>query len=155
MKIKHTRSNKYANAAIEIMMANMEIQEEANVGSFWYDPVNDELFGVHSVPVSSLQFYESKQFQANVKTGPKLHQTIWKKESMRGKDIRFKEDYTKAPRGRVFEFENIGFVVFTGDWINDYPNAKDLIISEFDLPKNTEFRIDEHWNVGRGWSNEF
>ena len=59
------------------------------------------------------------------------------------------------PRGRVFEFKDEGFIVFTGSWINDYPEAKDEIIYEFQLPADTKFVQDEHWDLGHGWSNEF
>ena len=61
-----------------------------------------------------------------------------------------------VPRGRVFEFKNEGFKVYTGKWIDNYPQVKDLIIEEFQLPKeDTEFRQDYHWDIGHGWINEF
>lgn len=59
------------------------------------------------------------------------------------------------PRGRVFEFKDKGFVVFTSDWINDYPEAKQDIIFEFQLPGDTKFERDYHWDIGHGWSNGF
>ena len=62
---------------------------------------------------------------------------------MRKKDKRFKGDYTQVPRGRVFQFEDGTFVVFTGDWINNYPDVKSLILEEFDLPEDaTTFKQD-------------
>lgn len=61
-----------------------------------------------------------------------------------------------VPRGRVFEFQDEGFRVYTGKWINDYPNVKELIIKEFQLPiDKTKFLIDSHWDIGHGWSQEF
>lgn len=155
MKIKHIREDDNVNAAIEVMMSNMYMQDDSDVGCFWYDTKLNELFGVNAVPSSSMSFYHSNQFNADVRTGPRLHQSIWKKESIRCKDKRFNGDYTLIPRGRVFEFKDQGFVVFTGDWINEYPEAKSEILLEFNLPNNTEFRIDEHWNIGRSWSDEF
>lgn len=120
-----------------------------------FDPKEIELFGVESVPASSMQYYESPQFHARVRTGPKLHSSIWQREYKRQKDTRFRGDYTKVPRGRVFEFKPNKFIVFTGSWINDYPVVKQLVKREFNLPDNTEFRIDEHWDIGHGWSEEF
>lgn len=155
MVIKKLRKDDNVNAAIEVMMASMDMQDEPEIGCFWFDLKAIELFGVESVPASSMQYYESPQFHARVRTGPKLHSSIWKREYMRQKDIRFRGDYTKVPRGRVFEFEPDKFVVFTGSWINRYPIAKQLIEQEFNLPDDTEFRIDEHWDIGYGWSEEF
>ena len=155
MIIKKRRADDSINAAIEVMMASMEMQDDPEVGCFWYDPKKNELFGVNSVPVSSMNFYNSPQFHTQVRTGPKLHESIWKKEAIIGRDRRFRGDYTKVPRGRVFEFKNDGFKVMTGSWINDYPQAKQLIMLEFNLPENTEFRVDEHWDIGHGWSEEF
>jgi hypothetical protein len=49
----------------------------------------------------------------------------------------------------IFIVENVG------DWIKDYPSCKDLILIEFQLPKdNTEFVIDSHWDLGHGWSDK-
>lgn len=63
-------------------------------------------------------------------------------------------DYTKYPRGRIFEIKNKGFVVCVGKWINDYPRVKRLVTDEFQLPENTEFIIDQHWDLGHGWSDK-
>jgi len=38
------------------------------------------------------------------------------------------------------------------DWINKYPNAKPLIIEEFNLNEQQyAFEVDTHWEVGHGW----
>ena len=72
------------------------------------------------------------------------------------KDKRSNGNYTLVPRGRVFEFKDVGYVVFTGEWIDNCPEAKDLILFEFNLPEDkTEFRKDSHWDIGHGWSQEF
>ena len=42
-----------------------------------------------------------------------------------------------------------------GNWIDKYPQCKDEIIYEFQLPEDTEFVKDVHWNIGRGFSDEF
>lgn len=152
MKIRENNKN---NSAIQTMKNDMSIQDDIMVGSFWYDVNNNELFGIDQVPASSRAYYDSKQFGSKVRTGPILHQTRWKKEAVKRKDKRFFGDYTKVPRGRVFDYEDIGPVVFTGSWIEQYPQAKQLVIDEFDLPDNTVFYYDEHWDLGHGWSDEF
>lgn len=150
------RVDKQAMAAMEAMINSMASQSNAELGPFWYDKNNKELFGVHSSPAEDCAWYKSSQFGIEVRTGKALHETIWKKEHFRGKDRRFNGNYTLVPRGRVFEFKDVGYVVFTGDWIDNYPEAKDLILFEFNLPKDkTEFRKDSHWDIGHGWSQEF
>lgn len=156
MKIFKHRDDDYVNTAIETMMQSLEDDsQEPSLGIFWYDVYNDELFGVNSSLASECPSYTSSTFNCTVKTTKKLHEQVWKKEFHRKKDRRFLiKDYTKVPRGRVFWFEGVGYVVFTGEWIDKYPQVKELIRIEFDLPKDTEFRKDEHWNIGHGWSDE-
>lgn len=141
---------------IKTMSESFSKQDDPMVGSFWYDPIKKELYGVSSTLAEDVPFYKSNQFNDEVKTGRQLHEKIWQKEFYRKKDNRFSGDYTQKPRGRVFEFKDKGFVVFTGEWINKYPEVKKLVIEEFQLPKDkTEFRIDSHWDLGHGWSQEF
>lgn len=142
--------------AIDVMKASDSIQDSPMVGSFWYDPNQNELFGVSSELSERIPYTKSTSMSSNIRTGGKLHKNIWKKEFHKGKDARFKGNYTSIPRGRVFEFENDGFKVYVGSWIDTYPEAKSLIIEEFELPKdNTEFIKDMHWDLGHGWSEEY
>lgn len=143
------------NALKELMQHNMEYQNEPEVGIFWYDPETDDLFGVKSASVEDVDYYQSNLFGCQVKTCRPLHYKVWEKEYFRGKDARFRGDYTLVPRGRVFYVKDRGPVVVVGHWINDYPTAEDAILSEFNLPKDTEFMIDEHWDLGHGWSDKF
>ena len=156
LKEKRLRDDPVTNAAMQAMIDSMEYQDAPMVGSFWYDIEGDDLFGVSSVPAESMKFYQSPEWETLVRTGPKLHSSIWKKEYHRGRDKRFLGDYTQVPRGRVFEFKDQGFIVFTGDWIDQYPQVKSYILDEFQLPaSNTVFKKDIHWDLGHGWSNEF
>lgn len=156
MKVYKRREDNFINAAMEAMIQNDATSNEGMVGSFWYDPEEHELFGVNSVPVSDCTPYRSSLFDVSVRTASKLHEKIWKKEHYRGKDPRFFGDYTQVPRGRVFYREDGVFVVCVGRWIEKYPECKDLVIDEFELPADaTVFKQDEHWDIGHGWSNEF
>lgn len=143
------------NALKELMQANIEYQDEPEVGIFWYDVDADDLFGVKSASVSDVDYYQSNLFNCKVKTCRPLHYKVWEKEYFRGKDNRFRGDYTLVPRGRIFFVEGRGPVVVVGNWINDYPSAKTMILDEFNLPEDTEFMIDEHWDLGHGWSDKF
>lgn len=139
----------------ELMSENMSHQEDGEVGIFWYDTEQDDLFGVRSASVEDVPFYKSNLFNTQVKTCRPLHYKIWEKEYHRGRDKRFRGDYTLVPRGRIFYVKDRGFVVVVGDWIDDYPTAKELIIDEFNLPADAEFQKDIHWNIGHGWSDKF
>ncbi len=144
-----------AKSAMDIMLDNDKYQDDPEVAMFWYDPEEDELFGIKSTVATNLNWYHSNQFDADIRTDTHLHKNIWQKEYFRGKDIRFQGDHTLVPRGRVFEFKNKGFIVFTGDWIDDYPQVKQYILDEFNLPADTQFKKDVHWDIGHGFSEEF
>lgn len=148
-------SNPEVNALKELMASNIDKQDDSEVGIFWYDSDNNELFGIKSADVNDVPFYKSTIFDDEVKTCTSLHYKVWDRESRRGKDKRFSGDYTLVPRGRVFFVKDRGFVVIVGDWIDKYPEAKDEILFEFNLPENTEFQKDPHWCIGHGWSDKF
>ena len=149
-------SSEDINALKELMAENIKHQDDGEVGIFWYDEENDDLFGVRSANVNDVPFYKSNLFNGKeVKTCRPLHYKVWEKEYYRGKDKRFQGDYTLVPRGRIFFVKDEGFVAVVGDWIDEYPQAKATILYEFNLPDNTEFRVDEHWNLGHGWSDKF
>ena len=155
MKMFKVRESNEVNSMLELMKSNDELKDEPFVGSFWYDPIKDELFGIYSVLASDTPFVTSKLFNTKVRTGRKLHKDIWRKEQFKKKDARFNGDHTLMPRGRVFQLEDGSFKVMVGDWIDDYPQCKEEIIYEFQLPDDVEFIKDEHWNIGKGFSDEF
>ena len=147
-------NDKMSNSFRQLMLDNIELENEPSLGIFWYDVYNTELFGVSSTLAQDVPFQESSLFNKPVKTTRRLHYQIWNKEKNKGKDKRFQGDYTKVPRGRIFEVKDDGFIVCVGKWIDNYPNCKNLILNEFDLPEDTKFKIDSHWDLGHGWSNE-
>lgn len=126
------------------------------VGLFWFDSEDFDLKGVASIPYN--------QLRSGNTTHPKLHKQIWTKEyhhnlSRKNRGLsyddfwfRFK-NYEMAPRGRVFYYSGI-FYVLVGQWATNYPGLKDLILETFDLPSNTKFKYDEHWDIGYEWSSE-
>ena len=127
--------------------------EKAEVGIFWYNPIDEELFEVHSMPASSLKKGEY--------TYPKLHKTIWNELYQRAKNRKKKgleyesiylKDYTQVPRGRIF-LKDAVFYIFTGSWVDK--KIQKMIIKRFNLQKcEVVFKIDTHWELGHGWSSE-
>lgn len=147
--------NNNINLIRTLMKENNEYVGEPCVGIFWYDSENNELFGVRSNIADDVTYYKSEISDRQIRTTRFMHYAIWQKESNKGADPRFQTmNYTKVPRGRVFEVKDKGFEVYTGKWIEQYPECKQLIIDEFDLPDDTEFIIDSHWDLGRGWSDK-
>ena len=141
------------NEMMDYMSKNLGNQDDPYVGIFWYDPSARELFGIDKV--HSLE----KDFNTNgAKTTNTLHRDFWQKQHHKDKALnrqsRFIGDYSMTPRGRVWQERNKGFFVTVGEWINQHPEAKKLILLEFDLPKDTKFIIDPHWNIGSGWSGD-
>lgn len=122
-----------------------EIQDDPCVGLFWYDPDEDDLFGVESSIATGLSFKPDVFFRSNVKTNGMTLKLAWEKRLRREKDPRFKGSYDSFPRGYVVEIENEGYKVFVGSWIDEHPSARKLIVDEFQLPEGkTEFVKNDH-----------
>jgi hypothetical protein len=139
---------------IHSMSDNFEAQEDPRVGIFWYEPEDDELFGVTSAGVSELSFDAHGR-----KTVKILHKTWWKKQQEKARakgqlTAKFMKDYTQTPRGRVFQQESGLFELMCGSWISDH--IIDLVKDEFNLQDaSLEVKVDVHWEIGHGWSEEF
>jgi len=140
---------------ISSMSDNFDIQEDPMVGIFWYDNIDDELFGVTSAMASELSFNSQGK-----KTVGMLHKTWWKRQQEREKakgkvSERFLQDYTMLPRGRIFQDKTENhFELMCGSWINDH--IIELIKEEFNL-QNVPLKVivDTHWEIGHGWSEEY
>lgn len=160
-EIIHSSEQDHDNA-INLMKTFMD-NGNPKVGIFWYNYVDNILFGVEK---GDVELYTN---QGNSITYPKLHKTYWQKQHHRAvakgdvNSIFYKEhNYTSIPRGRIF-LERDVFYVNVGSWINGEVNGlncinkeklRELIIDEFNLPEDFVFRIDHHWDIGHGWSEE-
>ena len=147
---------------MDSMRDNVDAQSGPKVGMFWYNPARNVLIGVHSAFARELPFNQKGR-----KTVQILHHTAWpgvrKAATAIGStdSIWDEEDYTQVPRGRVFQIEAPGsnkeyFDVLVGGWADEYPQAMELIIDEFNLrDSNFTFIHSEHWDIGRGTSEIF
>lgn len=142
------------------LMENYLAPEAPKLGIFWYDYMKEQLFGVEKQEVTD------EQMKKGMHTLPKLHRSYWQKWHHRAvakndtSSIYYQEhNYTLIPRGRIFLTDGV-FTVRVGDWIKDGVNGHkidpeklhDLICDEFDIPEDFQFVMDEHWNLGHGWS---
>ena len=146
------------------VMSKFYDDETPKVGIFWYDIKNKVLFGVEKDDAE--KYIEDR----GVGTLHKLHRTYWNKKHHRAiakretSSIFYNENnYTNIPRGRVFVNSDGTLFVAVGSWIEgkihnevvlDPEFVRELIIDEFNLPDDVEFKVDEHWNIEHGWSED-
>ena len=153
-KVQAMSKEDYAKA-IRLMEANRGHGDDPKVGIFWYNAAWKELFGVVSHPVRD---YTRANASGGRITCSEMHEDVWKKEYNRQK---FRGDgsgpfigpYENKPRGRVFYLmEEDRFVVAVGKWLDENPEARALILDEFDLPADkTTFEYAIHWDIGHTW----
>lgn len=147
-----------AERTMETMAQNLETQNNPKVGIFWYSPVNKNLFGVIAIDKDS---YSKPNAGGGLITCKELHEDVWKRE-FRNQKYKLNGvgpyigDYKNKPRGRVFYSpDEDKFYIMVGSWINDNPEAIDLIIDRYDLNNcNVEVKISIHWEIGMGWENK-
>lgn len=160
--INHTDGDEHRS--IIDSMAPFIDNGKPKLGIFWYDVVNQSLFGVEKMDADQATFVNGRA------TIPLLPQTYWQKQHHRAEakgdtsSIFYQEhNYTLIPRGRVFlEEATDRFYVCVGSWLNDGVGVKtvdaeklhELLEDEFNLPVDFEFVIDYHWDLGHGWSEE-
>lgn len=133
---------------IDYMSTSIGNENDPRIGIFWYLPKENKLFGVLEDDPSDRPFNMNGD-----RTIKRLHYQHWAKQKAKG-EKGYVGDYTMVPRGRVWENEKTGFFVTVGSWIHEYPQAKELIIAEFDLPSDVEFRENSHWDIGSGWEGD-
>jgi hypothetical protein len=121
--------------------------DKGNVGIFWYDVKENKLIGVSKVP-TEVAYQNEKGFRTTTVLHRDFFPAIMNK---------FPEyfDFMDVERGRLFyDTNNNKYFVMVGSWAKDYPQVKDLIISEFGLEgREVELKEDEHWDIGRGDSD--
>ena len=159
-----SNSNKEEHQEMIDVMSAFFDDGKPQVGIFWYDYAHNTLFGVQKDDAD--KYIEER----GIGTLHKLHKTYWQKQHHRAltkgdeKSIFYVEsNYTLIPRGRVFVKPNGTLFVAVGEWIKgeingqqvvDAEQLRELLEDEFNLPEGFEFVVDEHWNIGHGWSGD-
>ena len=143
-----------AERTMETMAQNLETQNNPKVGIFWYSPVNKSLFGVIAIDKDS---YSKPNAGGGLITCKELHEDVWKREFKNeiNEAGYYKGDYRQTPRGSVFYSpDEDKFYIMVGSWINDNPEAIDIIVDRYDLKDcKVEVKISVHWEIGMGWEN--
>lgn len=138
---KENIKNASMNAAIEYIKKLKEIQNTPTVGHFFYDEINNELYGVHSTFALGVEFMFSKRLNKNIKTINYSHKSIWLKGIKGNKDDRLIKDYNNLHKGSVIQVENEGFYIFINKWMIRYHNVIDLVKFEFNLGYKVKVKI--------------
>lgn len=142
-------------AVMSQMAANRGKDSEPKVGLFWYNRARNELFGVVSHRISD---YSRANASDGRITCSEMHEDVWKREYRKQKYSKdgngpYVGAYQDKPRGRIFyNMETDTYEVAVGKWIEEYPQAYDLIIEEFNLPREkTSAKYAVHWDIGMSW----
>lgn len=138
-----------------LMAGNRGKDSEPKVGIFWYNRANNTLFGVVSHRIGD---YTKANASDGRITCSEMHEDVWKKEFRKQKYHNgghgpYIGSYQDKPRGRVFYNINTDtFEVAVGKWLEEYPQAYQLILEEFDLPADrTQPKYAVHWDIGMCW----
>ena len=143
--------------AMNLMASNRGKDDEPKVGIFWYDPRKGDLFGVRSHRVSDYLNPNSRSEFGSISCS-EMHEDVWKKEYHRQKYKNggigpFTGAYEMTPRGRIFYNPDTNvFTIAVGSWIEQYPQAVELIVDEFNLRQSRyEVKTAHHWDIGQKW----
>ena len=120
----------------EAMMADMKSFDEPMpaVGIFWYDPEEHDFFGIKKQEITPKRIEESLQLGITKIDYPLA-------------------DHPKATHGRV-AWNIDHFIVFVGQWAKDNEEELTTLIDKYFALPYFEFRYDEHWDLGHGWSGD-
>ena len=150
-------SDEQYKEAIDTMAKNRGVGDEPKVGIFWYNATLQQLFGVVTHKRTD---YLRPNSGGGLITCSEMHEDVWKKEFRKQKyhgdgTGPFKGEYQMKPRGRVFYSPvEDQYIIAVGSWIDEHPDAIDIIIEEFDLPREkTIVKKASHWDIGQTWAS--
>ena len=108
-------------------------QQMPSVGIFWYDVDDHTLFGVRKKELTPREVEEAAE-----KGIFYIDYGVFNKEEYAGRIV----------------WDNNKFIVQVGKWAEPIQDElSDLLEKEFSLPY-FEFKYDEHWDLGHGWSGD-
>ena len=143
----------------EAIMADMKSFDEPMpaVGIFWYDLEENDFFGVYKKELTPKMIENAAENGLPYINYPTLHRNVWQKQYFRAlaenTPTKFKGDYTQVPRGRV-SWSVDHFVVLVGQWAKDIEEELTALLEKYFALPCFEFKYDEHWDLGHGWSGD-
>ena len=148
-----TETSKDKHDSLVAAMANFAESREPQIGIFWLDTDECDLFGVCKTDAAKV-----RPDRMGRRIYGKLHADIWRKEHFKelaqsGVAERYVGDYTMIPLGRVNQ-EGEEFVVYVGSWIDELaPMLTPLINCYFNI-ESFRYEKDIHWELGHGFSGD-
>ena len=117
-------------------MADMKSFDEPMpaVGIFWYDPQEHDFFGVYKKELT-----------------PKMVEEALQKGIT---NIEYTEPLRRHPFSGRVSWNIDHFVVFVGQWAADIEDELTALLEKYFALPYFEFRYDEHWDLGHGWSGD-
>ena len=143
----------------EAIMKDMKSFDEPMpaVGIFWYDPEEHDFFGVYKKELTPKMVEDAADKGLPYINYQTLHRQIWQKQYFKAlakhESTKFSGDYTQVPRGRV-AWAVDHFVVLVGQWAKDIEEELTALLEKYFALPYFEFRYDEHWDLGHGWSGD-
>ncbi len=143
----------------EAIMKDMKSFDEPMpaVGIFWYDPQEHDFFGVYKKELTPKMVEDAADKGLPYINYQTLHRQIWQKQYFKAlanhEPTKFSGDYTQVPRGRV-AWAVDHFVVFVGKWAKDIEDELTALFEKYFALPYFEFKYDEHWDLGHGWSGD-
>lgn len=121
----------------EAIMKDMKSFDEPMpaVGIFWYDPEEHDFFGVYKKELTPKMVEDAAEKGLPYINYQTLHRQI------------------QVPRGRV-AWAVDHFVVLVGQWAKDIEEELTALLEKYFALPYFEFRYDEHWDLGHGWSGD-
>lgn len=120
----------------EAIMKDMKSFDEPMpaVGIFWYDPEEHDFFGVYKKELTPKMVEDAAEKGIRV--------------------INYEEpDHRQKTCGRV-AWAVDHFVVFVGQWAKDIEEELTALLEKYFALPYFEFKYDEHWDLGHGWSGD-
>ena len=120
----------------EAIMADMKSYDEPMpaVGIFWYDPEEHDFFGVYKKELTPKMIEDAADKGIKV-----IHYD--------------KPNHIQNTHGRV-SWSVDHFVVFVGQWAKDIEDELTALLEKYFALPYFEFKYDEHWDLGHGWSGD-
>lgn len=120
----------------EAIMKDMKSFDEPMpaVGIFWYDPEEHDFFGVYKKELTPKMVEESLQKGIT--------------------NIEYPEPLHRHPFSGRVSWNIDRFIVFVGQWAKDKEEELTALIDKYFALPYFEFRYDEHWDRGHGWSGD-
>ena len=120
--------------ALFLSVSALFVSPSVSPETLWYDPKEHDFFGVYKKELTPKMVEDAKANGVMV--------------------INYEQpDHSQETKGRV-AWAVDHFVVFVGQWAKDIEDELTALLEKYFALPYFEFRYDEHWDLGHGWSGD-